>query len=127
MKDFKFTLSTPWVLEVGGGVFFAFLLRWTDILFSLRNLLLPLSGWTGISGAEYIGLILGRYSTLGGVAFILTTGLTGGVNLIQLGITLLALGVWEIGKRNGKAIKFGWLALGTLGGLGFLSLKISFG
>ena len=127
MKDFKFTLSTPWVLEVGGGVFFAFLLRWTDILFSLRNLLLPLSSWTGISGAEYIGLSLGRYSTLGGVAFILTTGLTGGVNLIQLGITLLALGVWEIGKRNGKAIKFGWLALGTLGGLGFLSLKISFG
>ena len=126
MKDIKFTLSTPWILEAGGGIFFAFLLRWTDLLFALRNLLLPLSKMTGLSGAEYIGLLLGHYSTLGGVAFIVATGLTGGVNLVQLVVTLLALGVWEMGKKKGMTLKYGWLAFSTLWVLGFLSLKISF-
>lgn len=106
MKERKFTITNPWLLEIGGGVFFAFFLRWSQVLFMIRLLFEPSSRWNGLAGPEYIAILLGLLSRKAGAAFVIVSACTGGLNLFQLIATLCSLGFlgW-MEQRNSKKKK----------------------
>ena len=70
-------------------------IRWTEVIFMIRNIFALSSNWTGVAGPEFLALGLGYFSRFGGAVFIIVTGITGGVDLAQMASTLLALGAWE--------------------------------
>ena len=91
----SFSMTKLWALEILGGLLLGIVIRLTDVLFMLRGALLESSNWLGLAGPEYVALILGSFSRLGAATFIVFTGLTGGVNGVELFCTLAALGIWE--------------------------------
>lgn len=106
LKEQKFTITNSWVLEVGGGIFFAFFLRWSQVLFMIRVLFESSSRWSGLAGPEYIAILLGFVSRKASAAFAVATACTGGLNFFQLLAVLCSLGLWEwLEQRNEKKKK----------------------
>lgn len=106
LRERKFTITNPLVLEIGGGIFFALFLRWSQVLFMIRVFFDSSSRWSGLAGPEYIAILLGFLSRKAGAAFAFATAITGGLNFFQLLAILCSLGLWEwLERRNEKKKK----------------------
>lgn len=102
IKEQRITITNPWVLEIGGGIFFALFLRWSQVLFMIRVLFESSSRWSGLAGPEYIAILLGLISRKAAASFAIVTAYTGGLNFFQLIAVLFSLGLWEWLKQKEK-------------------------